>query len=63
MAKFAANNAESSTTQMTPFFANLGCHPRMSFDPPGPKDTRVTLNIAEQMARIVGTLREQITLA
>ena len=35
----------------------------MSFDPLGPKDTRTTPDIAEQIARVVETLREQITLA
>ena len=35
----------------------------MSFNPPGPKDTRTTPDIAEQMARIVETLRAQIALA
>ena len=63
MAEFAANNAESLTTQITPFFANLGYYPQMSFDPLGPKDTRTTPDIAEQIARVVETLREQITLA
>jgi transposase InsO family protein len=32
MAEFAANNQTSETTQMTPFFANLGYHPRSSLD-------------------------------
>ena len=63
MAEFAANNAESSTTQMTPFFANLGYYPQMSFDPPGPKESQTTPDIADRMAQIVETLREQITLA
>ena len=32
MAKFAANNQQSETTQKTPFFAYTGHHPRCSFD-------------------------------
>ena len=32
MTEFADNNALSSTTGLTPFFANKGFHPRMSFD-------------------------------
>lgn len=33
MAEFADNNAVSSATKLTPFFANRGWHPRMSFSP------------------------------
>jgi hypothetical protein len=36
MAEFAANNAVNSSTQISPFFANKGFHPRMSFGPPRP---------------------------
>lgn len=36
LAEFAANNATSSSTNMTPFFANYAFHPRMSFSPPRP---------------------------
>ena len=36
MAEFAARNAVSSSTGVTPFFANHGHHPRMSFGPPRP---------------------------
>ena len=63
MAEFAANNAESLTTRMTPFFANLGYYPRISFDPPGPRQSQTTPDIASKMAQIVETLREQIALA
>ncbi|KAI0992802.1 hypothetical protein K3495_g15382, partial [Podosphaera aphanis] len=34
MAEFAANNAVNTSTKVTPFFANKGFHPRMSFGPP-----------------------------
>lgn len=34
LAEFAANNAVSASTQMSPFFATRGYHPRMSFGPP-----------------------------
>ena len=37
MAEFADNNAVSAGTGMTPFFANKGFHPRMTF---GPDDTK-----------------------
>lgn len=36
LAEFSANNATSASTGMTPFFANYGYHPRMSFGPPRP---------------------------
>ena len=36
MAKFATNNTVSALTQVSPFFANKGFHPRMSFGPPRP---------------------------
>jgi hypothetical protein len=32
LAEFAANNAPSATTKVSPFYANKGFHPRMSFD-------------------------------
>ena len=32
MAEFAANNNESASTKLFPFFASKGLHPRMSFD-------------------------------
>jgi hypothetical protein len=32
VAEFVANNTQSATTRVTPFFANYGFHPRMSFD-------------------------------
>ena len=34
MAEFSANNLASSSTGISPFFANKGYHPRMSFGPP-----------------------------
>jgi transposase InsO family protein len=47
MAEFADNNAQSSATQMTPFFLNKGFHPRMSFDtdPTKPTTSRERLQI------------------
>ena len=35
-AEFAANNAVNASTGVSPFFANKGQHPRMSFSPPKP---------------------------
>lgn len=36
MAEFAMRNAVNSSTGMSPFFANHGYHPRMTFGPPRP---------------------------
>jgi hypothetical protein len=36
LAEFAARNVANSSTGMSPFFANAGYHPRMSFGPPRP---------------------------
>jgi hypothetical protein len=38
-AQFAANNHVNETTEMTPFFANHGYHPRTGAEPPGSFDT------------------------
>ena len=34
IAEFADNNSTASATGVTPFFANKGFHPRISFSPP-----------------------------
>ena len=38
MAEFAANNAVNSSTQVSPFFATRGFHPRITFGPPRPQN-------------------------
>ncbi|KAI1000629.1 hypothetical protein K3495_g7562 [Podosphaera aphanis] len=43
LAEFAANNAVNAPTSMSPFFANKGFHPRLSFGPPR-KVLRTTSN-------------------
>ena len=57
MAEFADNNATSSATKLTPFFANKGFHPRMSFspDPTAYDSTRARLQAAKA-ADITGTM-------
>jgi len=48
MAEFAANNAPLATTKVSPFFANLGYYPRLSFDikpeVKPPRNTREAIN-------------------
>lgn len=39
LAEFAVRNVVSDSTGMSPFFANAGFHPRMSFGPPRPAST------------------------
>ena len=42
LAEFAARNVVNSSTGMSPFFANTGYHPRMSFGPPRPTTTTMS---------------------
>ncbi|KAI0992817.1 hypothetical protein K3495_g15367, partial [Podosphaera aphanis] len=47
IAEFAANNAVNASTSMSPFFANKGFHPRLSFGPPrkAPRNTSNHLRV------------------
>ena len=64
--EFADNNSLANATDLTPFFANKGYHPRMTFGPSlkDPESTRERLlmnradNIADEMERIVTYARE-----
>jgi len=58
MAEFADNNATSSGTSMTPFFANKGFHPRMSFSPDDTAYTTARGRIGAARAEdITGTMQ------
>lgn len=73
MAEFAANNAVSSSTGVTPFFANKGYHPRMSFGPPRALFTgasravrdnnKLGTQFADKMKEILELLRTNLTAA
>jgi transposase InsO family protein len=73
LAEFAANNAPSATTQVSPFFANLGYHPRLSSDlkpdATAPRNTKESVDrqAAEQRATALkdlwDTLRDEIGLS
>jgi hypothetical protein len=52
MAEFAANALPSTTTTVSPFFANKGFEPRMSFDLPVSKGTKSTVDTASRMKEI-----------
>jgi len=47
MAEYSLNNMVSSTTGMSPFFANHGFHPRMSFGAPRPLSKTASKQIRE----------------
>ena len=50
MAKFAANNNESASTKLSPFFATKGLHPCMSFDKVELSDASTRKRILNQKA-------------
>ena len=73
-AEFAANNVESSSIRTSPFFANYGFHPRMSynFEPTLPEDAAKPREmiqrekagvIAKKMEEIGEFLRAEMTLS
>ena len=73
MAEFACNNAPSSSTKVSPFFATRGYNPRMSFDlkpvvkeprNPGEKVAREQAeSFARKMKETWDFLQEQMSLA
>lgn len=50
LAEFAVNNVMNISTSVSPFFANKGFHPRMTFGPPRPVDRTASPTIREQNA-------------
>ncbi|TKA52632.1 hypothetical protein B0A49_13533, partial [Cryomyces minteri] len=72
-AEFAANNATSVTTHVSPFFANSGQHPRIGFEPldhpPQETTTHAAKNtlkadvLAQRMEELDAHLREEMTVA
>lgn len=73
MAEFAANNTVSSSTGMSPFFANKGFHPRVSFGAPRAipagasatitKENGAGTTFADKMEDILGVLRSNLANA
>lgn len=59
-AEFTANNSVSETTGMTPFFAELGYHPRTGAEPPGIYDGpgRPEIESADQLVNRTEAIRE-----
>ena len=50
MAEFAANNAVNASTKVTPFFANKGFHPHMSFSPPQTVERNSSKSLRKQIS-------------
>lgn len=72
MAEFAANNHQSATTKVTPFYAVYGQHPRMGTEPPLPTsrlpkthqlDMEAADKFAEGMKELTNYLHAEMTLA
>jgi hypothetical protein len=68
LAEFAANNQCSETTMMTPFFANLGYHPRPSFDLVDTTQETIQVNpeaqeLAARFQEIQQIVKEEMTYA
>ena len=67
IAEFADNNSIASTTGVTPFFANKGFHPRMSFSPPADAGSTAreriqyakANDIADHMTRVLDFITKQ----
>lgn len=51
IAEFADNNAVADVIGLTPFFANKGFHPRMSFSPPDTLEPTATARARTQQAK------------
>ncbi|KAF2398550.1 hypothetical protein EJ06DRAFT_480499, partial [Trichodelitschia bisporula] len=64
-AEFAANNAESSTTDVSPFFANYGQNPRIGFEESlGPSDAVAEVNrLVEKMKKLDEHLYESMLIS
>ncbi|SOV04760.1 uncharacterized protein UDID_17177 [Ustilago sp. UG-2017a] len=66
LAEFSYNNAEHASTQLTPFFANYGYHPRFSFDntdPASPALFPTTCSYADQLKQLHEYVRGELVKA
>lgn len=71
IAEFADNNLESSSTKLTPFYANKGYHPRMNFSPDSTKyaSTRERLqaakaeDISNKMDEVLEHMKENLRVS
>ncbi|SOV07457.1 uncharacterized protein UDID_18912 [Ustilago sp. UG-2017a] len=66
LAEFSYNNAEHASTQLTPFFANYGYHPRFSFDntdPASPALFPTAHSYADQLKQLHEYVRGELVKA
>ena len=67
LAEFVGNNTVSSTTKVSPFFANKGFHPRMGFEPmdtPKPNKKELAADeFATRMEELQEVLRNHMLIA
>lgn len=69
LGEFSANNWDSETTGVSPFFANKGFHPRMGIEPPdlteepAQAEVGVANEIADHMEQVHDHLRSQMRFA
>ena len=62
MAKFAANNAVSKSSKITPFFANKGFYPRLSLDLSQLTSNQEAQDLAQHMNDIIKQLRANLLM-
>ena len=67
LAEFTVNNTKSETTKVSPFFANKGFHPRISFKPAEPPPNNIREVNADvfpmRIEEIQEILRDNILIA
>ena len=60
LAEFAANNAVSESSRMTPFFANKGFYPRLSLDLSQQTNNQEAQDLAQHMNNIIKQLKANL---
>ena len=63
LAEFAANNAVSESSGMTPFFVNNGFYPRLSLDLFQPTNNQEAQDLAKHINNIIEQLRANLLMS
>ena len=63
LAEFAANNAVSESSKITPFFANKGFYPRLSLDLFQPTSNQEAQDLAQHMNNIIEQLKAYLLMS
>ena len=63
LAEFTQNNAQSSSSGISPFFANKGFHPRLSVTPASEAQNQDTEEISGTMTKILEQLQAELQLS